>query len=60
MHDCEQPPSRKPSKPKKNRVEFQVVNPQARLTQPAIEAIARLLLSVPEDVRPDNSHPIAA
>jgi hypothetical protein len=60
MNDCDHSTSRKPSKPKKNQVEFQVADSKARLSQRAIEAIARLLLSAPNDVRPESSNAIAA
>ena len=60
MHDCITPPSRKQNQPNTRQVKFQVADPQARLSQGAIEAIARLLLSVPDEVRSEQPHAIAA
>jgi hypothetical protein len=60
MSPCDQPTRWKPSKPKKNQPEFQIANPDAPPRQRAIEVIAHLLLSVPDDVWTENSTSIAA
>jgi hypothetical protein len=41
-------------------VKFEDANPNTRLSQAAIEAIARLLLSIPYNPDLDQSHALAA
>jgi len=60
MNDCNHSTSRKQTKPKPNQFKFRVADPNARLSDSAIEVIVRLLLAAPDEVRSETSHPVAA
>jgi hypothetical protein len=59
MSDCIEAPNRDRRETNPPKVQFTVTNPKVRLSQPAIEALARLLLA-DEEKQPVQQEGVAA